>query len=69
VTGSKIADTVKKVRLTLDDARGLIDKLKRTTATLDMFIERVYQRPPDLLFGKPPQGRFNEQPKAQKVGR
>jgi phospholipid/cholesterol/gamma-HCH transport system substrate-binding protein len=70
VTASKIADTVKSVRLTLNDARGLIDKLKRTTATLDMFIERIYQRPPDLLFGKPPTGRFNEQPtKAQKAGR
>jgi phospholipid/cholesterol/gamma-HCH transport system substrate-binding protein len=67
---SKIPDTVKKVRLTLDDARALIEKLKRTSATLDMFIERIYQRPPDLLFGKPPKGRFNEQPgKAQKAGR
>ncbi len=70
VSASKIPDTVKSVRLTLTDARGLIDKLKRTTANLDMFIERIYQRPPDLLFGKAPKGRSNEQPsKAQKAGR
>jgi phospholipid/cholesterol/gamma-HCH transport system substrate-binding protein len=70
VTGSKIADTVKSVRLTLSDARGLIDNLKRSSATLDMFLERIYQRPPDLLFGKPPQGRANEQPtKPKKAGR
>jgi phospholipid/cholesterol/gamma-HCH transport system substrate-binding protein len=70
VSASKIPDTVKKARLTLDDARSLLDKLKRTSATLDMFLERLYQRPPDLLFGKPPKGRFNEQPsKAQKAGR
>jgi phospholipid/cholesterol/gamma-HCH transport system substrate-binding protein len=70
VTGAKIADTVKSARLTLNDARGLIDNLKRSSATLDMFLERIYQRPPDLLFGKPPQGRFNEQPsKAKKAGR
>ena len=70
VTKSKIADTVKSVRLTLSDARGLIDSLKRSSATLDMFLERIYQRPPDLLFGKPPKGRFNEQPrKAKKAGR
>jgi phospholipid/cholesterol/gamma-HCH transport system substrate-binding protein len=70
VTGAKIADTVKSVRLTLSDARGLIDSLKRSSATLDMFLERIYQRPPDLLFGKPPQGRVNEQPtKAKKAGR
>jgi phospholipid/cholesterol/gamma-HCH transport system substrate-binding protein len=70
VSASKIPDTVKKARLTLDDARALLDKLKRTSATLDMFLERLYQRPPDLLFGKSPKGRFNEQPsKAQKAGR
>jgi phospholipid/cholesterol/gamma-HCH transport system substrate-binding protein len=70
VTGAKIADTVKSVRLTLNDARGLIDSLKRSSATLDMFLERIYQRPPDLLFGKPPQGRFNEEPsKSKKAGR
>jgi phospholipid/cholesterol/gamma-HCH transport system substrate-binding protein len=70
VSASKIPDTLKSVRLTLNDARGLVDKLKRTTATLDLFIERLYQRPPDLFFGKPPKGRFNEQPsKAKQAGR
>jgi phospholipid/cholesterol/gamma-HCH transport system substrate-binding protein len=70
VAASKIPDTVKKARLTLDDARALVDKLKRTAATADMLLERLYQRPPDLLFGKPPKGRFNEQPsKVRKAGR
>jgi phospholipid/cholesterol/gamma-HCH transport system substrate-binding protein len=70
VSASKIPDTLKSVRLTLSDARGLLDKLKRTTATLDLFIERLYMRPPDLFFGKPPKGRSNEKPsKAQKAGR
>jgi len=70
VSASKIPDTVKSVRLTLNDARNLLNELKRTTANLDMFIERIYRRPPDLLFGKPPQGRFNEQPiKSRKTGR
>jgi hypothetical protein len=70
VTAAKIPDTVKKARLTLDDARGLLDKLKRTSETLDNLIERLYQRPPDLLFGKAPKGRFNEQPtKPSKAGR
>ena len=62
VQASKIPDTVKKARLTLDDARALIQKLKRTSETLDMLLERLYQRPPDILFGKAPKGRFNEQP-------
>jgi phospholipid/cholesterol/gamma-HCH transport system substrate-binding protein len=70
VRAAKIPETVKKARLTLDDARGLLDKLKRTSETLDMLIERLYQRPPDVLFGKAPKGRFNEQPnKPSKAGR
>ena len=70
VNASKIPDTVKKARLTLEDARALVDKLKRTAATADMLLERLYHRPPDLLFGKPPKGRFNEQPrKTRKAGR
>jgi phospholipid/cholesterol/gamma-HCH transport system substrate-binding protein len=62
VNAAKLPETVKKARLTLDDARELIQKLKRTSGTLDMLIERLYQRPNDVLFGKPPKGRFNEQP-------
>ncbi len=68
--GSKIPETVKKARLTLDDARALLDKLKRTSDTLDNLIERLYQNPSAVLFGKPPTGRFNEQPtKPSKAGR
>jgi len=62
VKALKLPETTKKARLTLDDARALIDKLKRTSATLDQLIERLYQRPPDIFFGKPPKGRVNEQP-------
>ncbi len=68
--GSKIPETVKKARLTLDDARGLLDKLKRTSDTLDNLIERLYRNPSSVLFGKPPVGRFNEQPtNPSKAGR
>lgn len=70
VSAAKIPETVKKARLTLDDARTLMQKLKRTSETLDMLIERLYQRPPDVLFGKAPKGRFNEPPsKTRKAGR
>jgi phospholipid/cholesterol/gamma-HCH transport system substrate-binding protein len=66
VSRSKIPETVKKARLTMDDAMALIQKLKRTSETLDMLLERLYQRPPDIFFGKPPKGRFNEQPSKPK---
>ena len=67
--GSKIPETVKKARLTLDDARALLDKLKRTSDTLDSLIDRLYRNPSAVLFGKPPTGRFNEQPTNPKAGR
>ena len=68
--GSKIPETVKKARLTLDDARALLDKLKRTSDTLDNLIDRLYRNPSAVLFGKPPVSRFNEQPtKPSKAGR
>jgi len=34
--------------------------LRRAADTLENFLERIYERPPDLLFGKPPKKRWNE---------
>jgi phospholipid/cholesterol/gamma-HCH transport system substrate-binding protein len=34
--------------------------LQRASETLEKFLERIYDRPPDLLFGKPPKKRWNE---------
>jgi phospholipid/cholesterol/gamma-HCH transport system substrate-binding protein len=34
--------------------------LRQASDTLDKFLERIYDRPPDLLFGKPPKKRWNE---------
>jgi phospholipid/cholesterol/gamma-HCH transport system substrate-binding protein len=59
---SKIPETVKSARLTLDNAKVLLENLRRTSETLDLLIERLYKRPPDVLFGKPPKARWNEQP-------
>ncbi len=36
------------------------DNLRHATETLDALVNRIYERPPDLLFGKPSPGRFNE---------
>jgi phospholipid/cholesterol/gamma-HCH transport system substrate-binding protein len=70
VRDSKIPETVKRARLTLDEARGVLANLRRTSETLDNLLERLYQRPSDVLFGRPPQPRFNEKPtKARKADR
>jgi len=34
--------------------------LRRASEELDKFLERITDRPPDLLFGKPPKKRWNE---------
>jgi phospholipid/cholesterol/gamma-HCH transport system substrate-binding protein len=59
---SQIPETIKKVRLTVDDAKVLMENLKQTSRTLDRLIERLYYRPSDVLFGKAPKGRWNEKP-------
>jgi phospholipid/cholesterol/gamma-HCH transport system substrate-binding protein len=42
------------------EAENTTINLRRASETLDKFLERIYDRPPDLLFGKPPQKRWNE---------
>ena len=42
------------------DLKSTTDNLRQTSATLEAFAERVYDRPSDLLFGKPPVKRWNE---------
>jgi phospholipid/cholesterol/gamma-HCH transport system substrate-binding protein len=70
VRDSKIPETVKRARLTLDEAREVLANLRRTSETLDGLLERLRQRPSDVLFGRPPQPRFNEKPtKARKADR
>ena len=54
--GSKIPETVKKARLTLDDARALLDKLKRTSDTLDNLIDRLYRNPSVGALRQTPHG-------------
>jgi phospholipid/cholesterol/gamma-HCH transport system substrate-binding protein len=36
------------------------DNLRQSSEILEKFFKRVYDRPSDLLFGKPPQKRWNE---------
>lgn len=59
---SQLPETIKKVRLTVDDAKILMENLRRTTENLDRLIERLYYRPSDVLFGKAPEPRWNEKP-------
>jgi phospholipid/cholesterol/gamma-HCH transport system substrate-binding protein len=55
-----LPETFGKGRVTLTQINALIDKLNDTTETLNRLIERIYERPSDILFGKSPPKRFNE---------
>ncbi len=56
----KLSETMGKSRLALSQINALVEKLGQTSEALDLLVERIYQRPPDLLFGKPPKKRWNE---------
>jgi phospholipid/cholesterol/gamma-HCH transport system substrate-binding protein len=55
-----LPETFGQGRGTLTQINILIDKLSQTSDTLNRLIERIYERPPDILFGKPPKKRWNE---------
>ncbi|MFZ5448043.1 MAG: hypothetical protein ACOZFS_05335 [Thermodesulfobacteriota bacterium] len=42
------------------EIRATNDNLRNATATLDTLVNRINERPSDILFGKPSPGRFNE---------
>jgi len=42
------------------EAQNTTANLQRASDTLEKFLERIADRPPDLLFGKPPKKRWNE---------
>jgi phospholipid/cholesterol/gamma-HCH transport system substrate-binding protein len=56
----RLPETMTRTRSVIMEAQVISENLKRTTESLEKFSERIYERPPDLLFGKPPKPRWNE---------
>jgi phospholipid/cholesterol/gamma-HCH transport system substrate-binding protein len=56
----KLPETVSRYRTVARDAAALTDNLQRASASLDQFLDRLKERPPDLFFGKSPEKRWNE---------
>ncbi len=56
----KLPETASRYRAVAVEATALSDHLQRASASLDQFLERLKERPPDLFFGKPPEKRWNE---------
>ncbi|MDD3579644.1 MAG: MlaD family protein [Desulfobacca sp.] len=60
LTEMKLAETVKETRRIARDLEGTNRNLRRASENLEMLMERLSNRPSDLLFGKPPTPRWNE---------
>jgi len=56
----KLPETMTRTRGVILEAQIISDNLRRATESLEQFSQRIAQRPPDLLFGQPPQPRWNE---------
>jgi phospholipid/cholesterol/gamma-HCH transport system substrate-binding protein len=56
----KLPQTLSKTRSIAQELQYTTENLRRASETLDKFLERIYDRPSDILFGKPPARRFNE---------
>jgi phospholipid/cholesterol/gamma-HCH transport system substrate-binding protein len=56
----KLPQTASQYRSVARDVANVSENLRRASASLEQFLERIYERPPDLFFGKPPRKRWNE---------
>src|SRR5208337_397101 len=56
----KLPETASRYRTVAVEAVALSDHLQRASASLDQFLDRLKERPPDLFFGKAPEKRWNE---------
>ena len=55
-----LPETMGKTQAIANEVKATSENLRQTSEKLDSFANRINERPPDLLFGKPPKKRFNE---------
>jgi phospholipid/cholesterol/gamma-HCH transport system substrate-binding protein len=60
VLAMKLPDTLGKTRDLTRELQATSQNLRQSSETLEMLLQRLYERPSDLLFGKPPKKRWNE---------
>jgi phospholipid/cholesterol/gamma-HCH transport system substrate-binding protein len=59
-SGMNIRDAVGQTRAIATEVKTTSENLRQASETLESFLTRINDRPSDLLFGKPPQKRWNE---------
>ena len=60
VEALKLAQLGDNIRQIAKDLKGTSQNIKQASETLEILLERLYDRPSDLFFGKPPKKRWNE---------
>ena len=60
VLGMQLPATMAKTRGLTRELQATSQNLRQSSETLEMLLQRVYDRPSDLLFGQPPKKRWNE---------
>lgn len=56
----RVDEAVARTATLTAEIKATNDNLRHATETLDALVNRINERPSDLLFGKPSPGRFNE---------
>lgn len=60
VLGMQLPATLGQTRDITRELQAAGNTLRQSSETLEMLLQRIYDRPSDLLFGKPPKKRWNE---------
>jgi phospholipid/cholesterol/gamma-HCH transport system substrate-binding protein len=60
VLAMKLPATLGNARQIARELESTSNNLRQSSETLEMLLQRIYDRPSDLLFGKPPKKRWNE---------
>jgi phospholipid/cholesterol/gamma-HCH transport system substrate-binding protein len=60
VTAMDLPATLGNARDISRNLQATTNTLRHSSETLEMLLQRIYERPSDLLFGKPPKKRWNE---------
>ena len=55
-----LPEAMGKTQAIASEVKATSENLRQTSETLESFVNRINERPSDLLFGKPPKKRFNE---------
>ena len=60
ILAMKLPATLEEAREIGRELQATSNNLRQSSETLEMLLQRIYDRPSDLLFGKPPKKRWNE---------